>query len=240
MKPILLGAAILTFLKFQYVVLLLVTIVFGLLGCVPIELPEKIGNVEPWFNPKVFNQSLSTNSSPFDLTFEVPFSSNHGESVLVNSCLDIAALGESQIAEYDYQRWSLLSINCMAAMRFLSLPQYSTSYLPETFEKVVGKLPATAVPYLGGDKPVSDSRTLQEVGQVESVGSPLDDSVNVVVDDMAIRYVLVAQGDFNTDGLEDWLIRMDWVIPDSLGAGHDWLAVTKYSLGGKVRVLWRK
>jgi hypothetical protein len=58
--------------------------------------------------------------------------------------------------------------------------------------------------------------------------------------DLVVKYIVMARGDFDRDGIEDLLLRLDWYISTAFGKGFDLIMVTQASESSKPMLIWRR
>jgi hypothetical protein len=213
--------------------------VFSLMACQ--STPDKKDSIqqEPrWFNPQVFE---GVGTSPYDLEFENEFYAADNGVLTIRNCADIAVVGDGNIAEREYTRWQALKVDCEAADRFYLAPESAVSHWPASFDFTLLKtLPATAMPYLGGQGLDGRNGNLAKIEPALTLQESSEHSVKVSFDSMVVNYVVVTRGDFNRDGFQDVFVRMDWYVEDAFGEGHDWIVLTKFTPEALPTMLWRK
>lgn len=196
-------------------------------------------NKEPrWFNSQIFDDVGTT---PYDLEFEIEYYAADNSVFTVKSCTDINVIGEGKIAEREFTRWQALKADCEAVARFYQAPESALSYWPESFDfSLLKTLPATAVPYLGGQGLDNRSGNLSNAEPTITLLQQGEHNIKVSLNSTVVNYVVVARGDFNRDGYQDLFVRMDWYVKDAFGDGHDWVVFTKLSPNTAPIMLWRK
>jgi len=115
------------------------------------------------------------------------------------------------------------------------------SHWPAAFDHtfIVG-LPATAIPDLGGNSLdgrkglLTDAEPTLETSNINSHSTKA-----ILGGDLTITYVLMGRGDFDHDGAEDILLRLDWNIPTAFGRGFSMLLLSKPSVSAGAEVVWR-
>ena len=212
--------------------------VLGLLACQSNSVKPAVSQQEPrWFNDQVFEE---VGTSPYDLEFDAKFYAADNSVLSIHSCSDIALAGDGAIAEREFTRWQALKTDCEAANRFYQAPKSATSYWPVDFDlALLETLPATAVPYLGGQGLDGRRGNLADAEATLSLLESGEHSVKVSFNNMVVNYVVVSRGDFNRDGYQDLFVRMDWYVEDAFGEGHDWAVFTKLSPDVAPLMLWR-
>jgi len=203
---------------------------------------SSVTSEEPrWFNNNVFEDFDATATNLYDLEFDFTFYGSNNKKITLNDCFEVLATGDNAIAERDFARWQLLQSDCEAANRFYRAPESAISYWEETFDfEILKTLPATAVPFLGGQGLEGRSGNLGKQEPDLTLVESGENSVKASMDDMVVNYVIVARADFNRNGHQDLFIRMDWYIENSFGDGSDWIVLTLTSPEEKPMMLWRR
>jgi len=144
-----------------------------------------------------------------------------------SSCTEVDNASEEEIKPDQYPLLRMLQINCEAIRRFLLAPDHARTAFPETLttEWVQG-LPATAVPDLGGNKEETPDKTLAQRYKDFSATLINPHNVEAQFDDLDINYVVLARGDFNDDGMEEMLLRLDWDVVSAYGNGFTLVLVS--------------
>lgn len=197
---------------------------------------------QPWFNYDVFGQELDvTRSSISDIRLNHRFRTN-GNNLVVDNCS--AVLGyKGTVAQADAHGFTVLQFNCFAAQLFLKTPSTFVSHWSVGFsEPLYRSFSDIAYPNPSGQDYSVTSNThstmADYVGAVD-VNSIGDDFIVTSSNYINTKYQLIAKADFNYDGIEDWLIRMDWQLQAEEGVGVEWVALTKLTESSKPMILWR-
>lgn len=195
-----------------------------------------------WINSTVFDATDHETGSLYSFTFDMDFTDQEEKNLKVKDCLEVGSIGSERIASREFTRWVFLNTNCEIVKRFYHSPKESVSYWPNTFDySLLKALPASAIPYLGGQGLDGRVGTLSAYDASLTLVEAADKNRIVVdVDDMVVDYVQVARADFNRDGVQDIFIRMDWYVKDAFGNGTDWVVLTKLSPDAAPMMLWRK
>lgn len=170
--------------------------------------------------------------------------STEGKEVNLNSCDAVNSTSASNINTSQHHLLQLTKVNCTAAeYYFNALKQGNTpSFLPHSLTaEFIKTLPAQAVPNLGGEPLKNRNGTLIEAEKNLTVLSVDNGVVEVSLSgDVMVNYVTMARGDFNNDGIEDMLLRLDWHISSAFGKGFDLLMVTQTGKSTRPSLIWRK
>jgi hypothetical protein len=164
-----------------------------------------------------------------------------GGEIRFVSCPQVEATDEARIQADQYALFRLLRTNCLALKRYASRRPARISHLPRALTpEIVGDLPADAVPRIANESPALPAgRPLKAVVAVEVIEGLPDGRVRVLTSTDEIFYVPMAQADFDGDGVQDVLLRLDWRTRDAFGKGVDLLQVTRLAPNGVLRVTWR-
>ncbi len=222
--------------KITFLFLMLVTIV----GCQAFEIREGATSIaEPWFNQSVFQDS-TIGSSPYDLEFDQEFATPDDKVISFKNCLEVNENGAENIAVREYTFWIFLKANCAAVLRYYELPAKAVSYWDDEYGfETVKTFPALVIPHISSSSlDISPELLLGDQPGFNLVKEELH-KVSIDYDDMDLDYVLISQGDFNRDGVQDLLVRLDWWIHGASGTGTDLIALTKLEKNSKPMILWR-
>jgi len=114
------------------------------------------------------------------------------------------------------------------------------SHWPAAFDHAfIAGLPATAIPDLGGNSFDGRKGLLKDVEPALETSNINSHSAKAILSgDLTITYVLMGRGDFNHDGTEDILLRLDWNITTAFGKGFSLLLLSKPSVSAEAEVVW--
>ncbi|PCJ11170.1 MAG: hypothetical protein COB04_19500 [Gammaproteobacteria bacterium] len=102
-------------------------------------------------------------------------------------------------------------------------------------------LPGRSIPDLGGQSLDNRDGTLIEIEHELEFLSVDEGAIEVALaDDLVVRYLIMARADFNDDGVEDVLLRLDWYVSSAFGKGFDLLMLTKTAENSKLALIWRR
>lgn len=194
----------------------------------------------PFFNQKEFTglKSLGKDISSVRLDYALDFA--NGKELHFNSCIEVNTVDEVEASQYHLLR--LMKANCMAvgyyfdALKIGKVP----SFLPENLNNsFIRSLPAKAIPNLGGQS-LDRNGTLAQAEKGMKVLSANNKSMELsLADNLMVKYLIIARGDFNHDGIEDMLLRLDWHVSSAFGKGYNLLMVTKTSKKAKSSIIFR-
>ena len=138
-----------------------------------------------------------------------------------------------------------LRLNCLAVHRYANSQPARRSHMPARWSKdAVAKLPAQVLPELGPDDAatptVSRPRiTLARLPGARNIAPVPDGYVRVNGTEVHAVFCRLAQADFNGDGYQDWLLRMNWGAQEGSMKGSQLLLVTRLKPDGPLRLLER-
>jgi len=90
----------------------------------------------------------------------------------------------------------------------------------------IAGLAATVIPDLGGNSLAGRKGLLTDVEPTLETSNINSHSMKAILnDDLVIIHVLMGRGDFDHDGTEDILLRLNWNIPTAFGKGSSLLVV---------------
>ncbi|MCW8128401.1 hypothetical protein [Microbulbifer halophilus] len=161
-----------------------------------------------------------------DVQLEYALDGRDGNLVKFSSCRDVDKTADDAIREDQYPLLTMLRANCKALELYFNAQNASKSHLPEKITSdFVRNLPASATPNLGGDRDISVDKTLAETFPKIKATEIGTGNVQAQFDDLDINYIALARGDFDRDGVEDMLLRLDWQVTSAFGNGFDLLLV---------------
>ncbi len=200
-----------------------------------------------WFNPSVFQASVSYDDEYESIKFNPELLSKSGMEQESSGCAELKELSGASITHgpspTESSLWPRLEINCYAAWRFLDSQSSFIRFWPAEFEvSTVLSLPLVTLPNaaesglssddIAGAK-LSDGANDYKASKVSEYQVEIEHGV------WKVSYELVAKTDFNFDGIEDWFIRMDWQASAESSWGSGWVVLTKLSDTASPIVLWR-
>lgn len=217
-------------------------LVFALLlagGCVHQPAPA----CDRTFNTAAF-PGLTSASRPLDYAtakLDYELESATGQPIRFSTCSQVQSTNEADIASPSYPLFRLLSLNCQALKLYTASTVARQSHLPPTQTVPLVKLfPADAVPRLN-DEDLARRRghTLSSCEHNLVASTKEDGSVCVRTETDEITYTLMARGDFNGDGIQDFLVRVEQTTQGTPDIAADLLLLTRTSPQGPVVIIWR-
>lgn len=216
-----------------------ILLAFFLLGCAVVKtrVPERE------FNFQEFTGLVSTEISVYeDAVLNYEMNKKNGEVVHFTNCLQVESIGEDTIKTSQYQWYKLIMINCKALKLYTEKgTQAKRSYFPEIMnEKLVAGWPAVVGPIINDEEMIRrQGKTLSEYETELKISIKDKNTVDVLTDYDDITYCIMARADFNSDGIEDLLVRMIWHVRDAFGKGSDLFIFEKTSHASPVSLTWR-
>ncbi len=204
-------------------------------------------NAENSFKPQItqaafpgFNFAKSDAYEAVKLT-DYEFKSTTGPSVTFNSCPQVTAYNENNIAQFDFFRFRLLRVSCVAIQKSLLAAGYREQFLPGSLNtQLIERMPATAIPLLSKtQRQHVANKTMAEAFNSANMTIDNDGVIRVETADDEFYYTLLATGDFNNDGIGDMLVRVEWYARHAHGKHVDLLVLTQKSKKGPVSIVWR-
>lgn len=178
-----------------------------------------------------------------ELRLNYSLNSPSGEELPLPSCVAVNNTVEGDVATSHYHLWQLLKVNCTAAEYYFTALGRKTAlrFLPDTLSvHFINRLPASAVPNVGGEFLAHPHGVLADAHQDFKVISADNGVVEVALSlDTQVNYRLIARGDFDADGVEDMLLRLDWYTHNAFGKGFDLVMVSQTGKNTEPLVIWR-
>ena len=163
----------------------------------------------------------------------------NGGELRFSHCAQVASTDAAAVREDQYPLFQLLRANCQALARYGAGQPARRSHLPETLTPaLVRELPASALPVVGGQATSPTGARVEDAPGMSIEALP-GGRVRVLTRTDDSVYTLMAQGDFDGDGVQDMLLRLDWRTRDAFGRGVDLLQITRRSAGGATELNWR-
>lgn len=138
----------------------------------------------------------------------------------------------------------ILRLNCLAVQRYVKSQPARGSHLPARWSAAaVAKMPADLLPQLGpSDQPAaapSGGGTLARRPGSRRITQAADGAVRVTGAEVVALFHRLARADFDGDGNEDWLLRIDWAARQGDARGSELVLVGRPVKGGPIRVVER-
>lgn len=195
-----------------------------------------------YFNKNNFTGLVQLGSEGRDILLDYELDGTNGKVIHFASCFEVDKTKEEEVVAHQFKLFRLLRINCKAAKIYSESRNFSDTNFPNTWSKsLFSTLPAQAVPNLGGDS--LEMRKGSLMGKYEKnirIEKIKTNNFSVALTSgIEISYVILAHIDFDGDGYEDWLVRLDWSIPKSFGDGADLIVLSKASSNSNIKINWR-
>jgi hypothetical protein len=161
-------------------------------------------------------------------------------TVSFNKCPQVDKYDENRIAEYDFYRFRLLRISCVALKKYFSAQSYQKIYFPKELSiELVNKLPAASIPQLNrSQKSQLAGKTIKSQYPDAVMSRQEARTVKVVTDEDEYYYSLMAIGDFTNDGIGDLLVRSEWYVRNASGKHVDLLVLSKTGNENTIDIAW--
>ncbi len=163
------------------------------------------------------------------------------ERLVITNCEQAGRIDISTIADYDYFRFKLLLVSCIAIEKYSTASAADVNNFPSKLdENFIYRLPAAIIP------PLSSSESIQ---RKDLSIKPYDASIQVTVEkenvfklltkEDEVYLTLLARGDFTNDGFEDLLIQSEWYARQAHGKHVDLLILSRTDGDRAVKISWR-
>lgn len=198
----------------------------------------------PYINEDEFTGLQSLGDSFDAILLDYALDSPSGEELPLKSCTAIETTKESDVAPSQFHLLQLIKVNCTAAKYYFSAVgkgKTPTAFPISLTESFVKSLPGKAVPDLGGESMEKREGTLAEVEPTLKVLNLSKSTATLALsDDLVVNYIIMARGDFDKDGHEDLLLRLDWYISTAFGKGFDLIMLSQTPEDAQPKISWRK
>lgn len=218
--------------------LLSVVALLSLSGCVGPDAPS----VPKHFNATAFAGLAGSADAPYpSVRLDFALDTSNGEEVHFVSCPQVEATHSDTIRADQHSVFRLLQVNCLALKRYGESRPARESHLPLGLTReVVGDFPVDALALRSEEGAFApEDGLLKSSTLVEAIESLADGRVRVLTSSEEIYYVPLAQADFDGDGIQDALLRLDWRTRDAFGKGVDLIQVTRHAPSGQLHLTWR-
>lgn len=169
------------------------------------------------FEPRHFTGLTAEHiSTEGDATLELDFDRIGGGRLHLAHCRDVPPDLAEQVVPPQATLAEILRLNCLAVRRYAGSQSASRSHMPARWSRdAVAKLPAQVLPELGPDDAATPTVSQPRLTLARRPGArhiTLGRHGDVSVDGPEVHalFYRLAQADFNGDGYQDWLLRMDW------------------------------
>ncbi|WP_133511037.1 hypothetical protein [Candidatus Thiosymbion oneisti] len=194
-----------------------------------------------FFNTDQFVGFVSMSSGGDTVTIDYELDGAGGNPISFKNCDDVKKTPATDVATHQYHLWRLMQINCKAVTMWHNAIAGTRSHWPAAFDHAfIAGLPATAIPDLGGSSLDGRKGLLKDAEPALETSTIDSHSTKAILSgDLAITYVLMGRGDFDHNGTEDILLRLDWNITTAFGKGFSLLLLSKPSVSAAAEVVWR-
>lgn len=203
--------------------------------------------ITPYLNQDEFTGLHELSDSVAAVQLDYALDSASGGELPLSSCAEVNATGEDEVDPSQAHLLQLMKVNCTAVgYYFVALKASRTTAVNSEFPDALNSafiesLPGLAVPDLGGDSMLNRNGTLAEVEPGLKVVAITESSAEVeLAGDLVVNYVVMARGDFNQDGFEDLLLRLDWYISTAFGKGFDLIMLSQTPKDKLPKITWRR
>jgi len=176
-----------------------------------------------------------------DAVLDYELDTSQGGMVRFTRCAEVESTDEQDIESSQYPLFRLLFTNCQALRRYAESHPARRSFFPARMsEELLAAFPATAVPRISDEEMKRrEEKTLSEYEAVLRIAVQTDGSVQVTNKADEMTYHTMARADFDGDGTEDILMRVDWHSREAFGQGTDLFLLSKPSDSAPISVAWR-
>jgi hypothetical protein len=215
-------------------------IIFSLLAYACADNQPK--HLQKTFNSEYF-AGLDTSKNLYytRATLDYELDKKSGRTVQFTSCQQVDDFNAETVVSSQYALFKMLSINCLALKKFNEAKGAKISYLPENLDATtISSFPATAVPKMN-EEDLTRRRGKILSGyesKLEFEKNP-DGSIIATTSSDEMQYYLLATGDFNNDGIEDYALRVDFRTLNAFGSGSDFFIITRKSNDSPIEIIWR-
>ncbi|MEC4720304.1 hypothetical protein RY831_14175 [Noviherbaspirillum sp. CPCC 100848] len=157
-----------------------------------------------------------------------------------SNCQQVENTSSASIVEPQYALFRLLAINCLALKRHAQgLPATRSYFPPQLSESLVSVFPATATVNIGGHSESVTGTSLRHNRKGWRASRAAHGGIKIATDEDERTYIIMSRADFDQDGSEDLLIRVDWAARHGSGRGFDLVQLSRTSKNGPIHVSWR-
>ena len=198
------------------------------------------------FEPRNFTGlTAKVISSEDDATIDFDFDKLGGGPLHLAHCREVPTKLMDLVKDPQGIYAEKLRLNCLAVHRYANSQPARRSHMPAHWSRdAVAKLPAQVLPELGPDDAATPTVTQPRLTLARRPGArhiTLNRYGDVRVDGPEVHalFYRLAQADFNGDGYQDWLLRMDWGAQEGSLKSTQLLLVTRLTPDGPLRLLER-
>jgi hypothetical protein len=197
------------------------------------------------FEPRHFTGlTAKVIKSDEDATLDIDFDRVGGGLLRFAHCRELKADLLAQVLPSQAALADILRLNCLAVHRYAGSAVARHSHLPARWSaSAVGQMPAQLLPKLGPAGPAEtaagpDGSLAQRLGP-RQIAQMADGAVRVTGAEVVAQIHRQARADFDGDGNEDWLLRIDWAARQGDARGSELVLVARPVAGAPLRVAER-
>jgi hypothetical protein len=188
-----------------------------------------------------------------DATLDIDFDRLGGGLLRFAHCRELRPALLAQVVPAQAVLAETLRLNCLAVRRFDAARPAVRSQLPRRWSAAtVAAMPAALLPVLApvegqtsaASAPSASAAaerpaTLARRPGSRHIGLAADGAVRVSGSDVVALLHRLACADFDGDGSEDWLVRIDWAARHGDARGSELVLISRMAAGGRWRVIER-
>src|SRR5690554_2037498 len=218
--------------------ILLLFVSFLLVACIN-------GNSEP--SRLIYSQSLhgidiTSDENEFEYSFPEAISfSMETKTINFESCEGVREFDASNLLEFDFYRFKLFFVTCMALDWYKhSVKPEKSNFSEDITVSQVSSFPANVLPFLS-ESEYADRQDLSisEYGSSEELSEPVKHRFKLLLEDSEYFVTLLARADFDRDGIEDVLLQTEWYSRNSFGKHVDLVILSKSTEKSDIYILKR-
>jgi hypothetical protein len=179
-----------------------------------------------------------------DATLDIDFDRVGGGVLRFAHCREVLPNLLAQVLPSQATLAEILRLNCLAVHRYaLSQPATHSHLPPRWSAAAVAKMPAELLPQMvpADQAVVASGRggTLARHPGARRITQAADGAVRVNGSEVVALFHRLARADFDGDGKEDWLLRIDWAARRGDARGSELVLVARPVADGPLRVVER-
>jgi len=187
-----------------------------------------------------------------DATLDIDFDRIGGGLLSFRHCRELLPDALVLVQPSQLALVNILRLNCQAVHRYVRSQPARRSHLPARWSAAaVAAMPSALLPRLGpvdaattpatvsSDLPAGAGSTLARQPGRHRVTQAADGSVRVTGSEVLAVFHRLARADFDGDGSEDWLLRIDWAARDGDARGSELVLVARPLAGGPIQLVER-
>ena len=179
-----------------------------------------------------------------DATLDIDFDRTGGGLLRFSHCREVQPGLLAQVVPSQAALAEILRLNCLAVQRYAGSQPAKHRHLPARWSaSAVAKMPADLLPVLGpADQGKAASGAVSTLGRqagARHITQAADGAVRVNSAEVTALFHRLARADFDGDGNEDWLLRIDWGARQGDARGSALVLVARPAARGPTQVLER-